>query len=292
MATIQTINPYRQIYRGPTEVDKRQERNQLIKAVALTALKELAVALLFAGVTIIFAANPLTISMIIISAVVVTVLNAAMRSLYAHAKYQAFLVHHLHATDPTRIAAEKKAGKLETFTDYFCPISFALFDGSTRDIVTHEGGHALTSMLVYKNPNPSITIYSEKLVSSSGVTRFYPQKLSSLGQKLGQRNASTVVGAAGAAFSLTFSIGSIILSHKLKHSHPKLSRYFLASAITSIAHHALYALSALWASRKDLGHDFVRLWAGGIHPIVSLITIIALPLIVKAGLYLYDQRRK
>lgn len=271
--------------------DKIKARNSLITAIAKVSLKELAVSLLFTGIAICFAATAFTIAMLVVAAVAMVIFNALLRGMSAHAQYKALLLKHLPEDDLNREEAEKKAATLEKMTDYFCPITFSLVDSDTRDLVTHEGGHALAALALYKNPRPIISLEAKQPFSVGGVTSIYPQKLSSLGKKIGAKNASTIMGAAGAALSLVFSTVNIVIAHKLKKSHPRLSLYFLSAAITSIARHVIYALSALWTARKDLAHDFIRIWAGGVHPIISAITIIALPLIVKGSMLLYDYLR-
>jgi hypothetical protein len=52
--------------------------------------------------------------------------------------------------------------------------------------------------------------------------------------------------------------------------------YLRMTSIVTVAHHVLYAYSALRESQDCLTHDFVRLWNFGFHPHVAAITMIAL----------------
>jgi hypothetical protein len=63
----------------------------------------------------------------------------------------------------------------------------------------------------------------------------------------------------------------------------------------NIFSHLVYAYSTFAetasaaAADPASGHDFVRLWAGGVHPYVSIVSMVALPLIIKTGIYLASQ---
>lgn len=278
-------------YSTISEKEKADMRHELVTAVAYATLKEFVVSMAFTAISLFFVASAASGALLITGAFLIVIFNAAVRGIAAKAKYEAFLLKDLPAGDSVRLDAEKFAARMETAVDHICPITFATIDSNTRDLVTHEAGHALATYAVYKNPMPSITIQATQPFSAGGVTRFYPGQLTGFGEKIGRTNASSLVAAAGPAMSLTFSCVNLVVAHKIKDSHPRLSLYFLAAAITSIAQHVLYALSALWMTGGDLGHDFIRLWAGGVHPIISAITLIAIPLLVKGALLLYDYHK-
>jgi hypothetical protein len=272
------------ITHSSTQVENCKKKRSLITSVAKTALIEFAVSLAFAAVTIAFVSTPLSIAIVLISATTVVLFNAIVRGICASFHYRAFLLRHLPEKHIDRIKASNRAKNFEVVSSALCPVAFGQIDSNTRDLVTHEAGHALASMAMYKNARPEISINADTPLNASGMTRWYPQKLTSLGEKVGSDNASLIVGGAGAALSLTFSVLNIVVAHKLKDTHPKLSLYFLVSAITSITRHVVYALSALWTKNRSLSHDFFRLSVGGIHPLLSTACLILIPLFVKMAL--------
>jgi hypothetical protein len=282
------ISIHPKIFQFPTEEEKCKKSRFLIGAVAKTAFMELAVSLAFATVTIAFVSTPLSVAVVLISAITMVLFNTIVRGISARFHYRAFLLHHLPEKHIDRLKANQRAKNFEILTSSLCPVTFGQIDSNTRDLVTHEAGHALASLAMYKNARPEISINADNPLNASGVTRYYPQKLTSLGEKVGSDNASLIVGGAGAALSLTFSILNIVVAHKLKDTHPKLSLYFLVSAITSIARHVIYALSALWTTNRSLSHDFLRLSVGGIHPFLSAACLILIPLFVKTFLVLSE----
>lgn len=278
------------------------ERDRLIKQVALAALKELAVSFAFATATMFFVATPMSIALLFISALVIVAFNTAVRSAPVYFNYQLFL-HRDLGNDDIRTRELKREKRLEfelwrnrfqSIADWCCPATFCILDTNTRDVLTHECGHAIATLAVYQNPQPQIQVKPfDGGLFSSGVTRYYPQQLSKIGESIGRNSADMIVAGAGAGFALLFSAIFIILSHKFSRSkdesQKQLGRYLLCMAITSIFRHAMYALSALTIKGPSKGHDFVKLAAGGIHPIVAVVVQIAIPLLAKGTMVLFDR---
>lgn len=265
-----------------SEAERIEKRNQLIKEVAFASLKELAVSLAFAGVACCFVPTPLSVAMLLTSSIAIVLFNTCIRAASAGLAYRLFLLNDNHSVEAMN--EKHTLSTIIKFTNFLCPMSFSILDLATRDTLTHEAGHALAALALYKNPRPSITI--EPFVG--GVTKFFPSQLNELGAKLGSKASEVIVAGAGPGLSLIFSIAGLVLGHSLRKKHPEINRYLVAMAITSIANHVIYALSAFWVSAANGGHDFLRLWANGIHPAVGIVCMVALPILVKSGMFLTE----
>lgn len=289
-----------------SEFGKLKSQDELIKQVAMATLKELVVSLVFATVTAFFIVTPMSIALLFVSIAIMGIFNTVVRAVPAYTEHlRNEQVKELRGLKQTRVRTANTQTQINDLTlkieqleahrkdrvylaSFFCPATFALIDYQARGIVTHEAGHTLAALALYRNPRPTLTVTPYQ----GGLTSYFPQHLSTLGQKVGEKAANLIVTGAGAGISLIFSTIALAFSRKYRESHPEASRYLLATAITNIAAHIFYALSAFWTSKKDLAHDFISLWAGGIHPIVSIIAMVAIPLIVRGGMLLYDQLKK
>lgn len=167
------------------------------------------------------------------------------------------------------------------------PTCFSVLDSTTRDVVIHEGGHALAASALYKNANPKITV----MPLQGGVTTFWINGLTKVGKFFGEKGSRLIVAGAGPAAAVLADTIHIGVAHVIRKTHPTLSSYLKITAIISLIGHVMYALSALSIKQQMPGHDFVALWMGGIHPVASIVAMVALPLIVKLGLCAYDHIR-
>lgn len=264
---------------GKTALPKAKTSREMINEIAFAALKELAAGMLMASIASIFLATPASASVFFISAIAIVILNVAIRSV------SVYLAHRIAKMPP-----EKNKTVLKTiiiFCEYLAPLNFSILANSTTDTLIHEGGHALAASALYQNPKPKIEILPFK----GGVTSWYMTPLSKLGEFFGAKNSRLIVSAAGPAAGILASTVELGIAHSCRKKHPRLSRYLNVMAIVNIAQHVLYAASA-FAVKNAPGHDFVFLWLGGIHPVASIVTMVALPLIVKGSLFLYDHLRK
>lgn len=270
-----------QIYHWENKEQRFYLKNA-IKKIACKSLNELATSLLFTGITCFFVASPALPGLLVITISVIA-FNAIVRSLEALFIYE--LEHREKIENNEWVIRSLKF--CNAILPFLSPMSFTLLDETTRGILIHEAGHAIAATAVYENAN--VTVQVSPL--SGGVTHFQTSTLTEFGHWLGRENSRILVSAAGPAlgvFSASIHIG---LSHYLKDSHPELSRYFLVTGISSIAHLAFYALSAL-GSNLSKGHDFGFLYqTANIHPIFAAITIIAIPMLVKGSLALIDYYR-
>jgi hypothetical protein len=252
-------------------------KDWLIRDVAKSCLTEFAVSLTFTSVTTLFVTTATGVTTLVVLALGVTVLNALVKSIAAYLQYRCFQLQRVHTPE-----AVDQREKLQDLTEYFntlAPMNFTFLDTTTRNVLVHEGGHALAANLVYKGANPRVEVFPLE----GGVTSYYPRLLSNFGKYLDWKNADLFVSAAGTGSAVLFAAGSLVVASHIRETHPQLHRYLVALSIVSVLQHAMYAISALWAPSKSLGHDFVALWRHGIHPIVSAITIMAVPMLSLAA---------
>lgn len=257
-----------------------------LQIVVKKALKELAISLCFTAITAAFIVTPFSLPILFALPLIMVIFNTTVRCI-------PIMIQRRINTLKAQGADEQRVHKWERhlerslkFVKVICPLNFAIVDINTRGLVLHEAGHAVAATALYKNANPSIALYPGKtgnpLWLYTGETNWSNKEMTGLGKSLGSKGANLVTVGAGAAFSIINCIVLFTLSYKLRKTNPELSRYFLASAIATTVQHIFYALSALW-ERSNSYNDFSAMWAGGIHPFVSIL-FLALPLIVRAGL--------
>ncbi len=290
------VVPYRAPQRAPgaaaipirRDAAEEREKTKLCKTVALYALKELVVGLILAIPTAFFIATPASMALLFVGLAVTVIFNAAVRGHTRYYEYKLFVAQRqgFRDRDPNEITRlSERHADAQRLENFICPTAFVFSSYLTGPgTLIHEGGHAIASHMVYKNPVPNISVDS-----GGGKTSFFTNELTSFGNNLGKEGSSMFVSAAGAGIWVLISAGAMFMSHKWRKTHPELSRYLLMTVIISIFHHVVYAISALTASMQDKSHDFVNLWLGGVHPLVSVICMIAIPLLVKGGMILYDR---
>lgn len=140
----------------------------------------------------------------------------------------------------------------------------------------HELGHATSAWICFKNPKIEINVKPYQ----NGSTSYYISKLTHFGSILGKNNALLLTTAAGMMASTFFGMCEIGLAECIKEKCPTLSQCLNYHAIVQILNDIIYGLMSLLSQRTDLTNDFIRLWnLGGIHPLIPITAMIALPLL-------------
>lgn len=253
----------------------KSPKSIVIESVAKKALKELAVMLVISAVTLYFTAAPIGAFILLADIITVVAINALIRYVL-----ETYKNHEIIKNNPV--------------FRYLAPALYCMFDMKTRDVVVHEGGgHALSAVVLYqlKSP-PKIEVFPGnpilkmplKAQAGGGVTRVFIKGYTAAGKFFGPVKSQIIFAAAGAASSIFCAVFHIILAHKVRKTKPELSRYLNMTAVTSIANHTFYALSAIGNKTKNYSHDFVRLAMLGVNPLICAIVIVAIPVIVKLGL--------
>lgn len=145
--------------------------------------------------------------------------------------------------------------------------------------VIHEGGHALAALTLFRQASPEISFTPFR----QGVTSFVVSSgLTQLGAHLGRRISLLAVAAAGIVCSTVVALIEFAISHHFQDKFPNLCHWLDLHAKAQILHDLLYCFSAFAASKMDPFHDLMALWQdGGIHPLVPIALMIALPLLQK-----------
>lgn len=254
----------------------------IIQEVAKRSLIELGIALAFAGVTCLFVASFPAAATLVITAVTVVAINTLFRTMGGAFQYGVVRID-----NPKKWTHSLCQGGLNVF-NFLAPINFTTLDSTTRDVLIHESGHAAAASVLYKNADPKITVFPLR----GGVTEMCVDELSRVGRLIGDKTSRLVLAAAGPAAAVFTSTLHFGLARYYDKSHPTLSRYLRVTAVVSLIWHSLYALTALSPQFHTPGHDFVALWIGGIHPLASIASMVAFPIIVKIGLSIYDSCKK
>ena len=152
-----------------------------------------------------------------------------------------------------------------SISERLCPLTFTLFNAWNPLSLLHESGHALAAKALFVcSPTISLSV-------NGGVTRYSAQILTALGKKLSARTSITLVTLAGPALSLIVASVCIVAGLHFKNLYP------VAIGAYDCAAHAIYATLALFTSRGNTAHDFVRLRSLGIHPLAAAVSFAAVP---------------
>lgn len=261
----------------------------ILKDIALTTLKEMVAIATVTAIAACFVVTELGALTLAAAAVATVCMNLFLRTVSA-ALFLAYAER-----DPEtnrRTMPEGKAKNFIDFVEHIAPLTYGYVHFNTLGTVVHEGGHALAARAMYSGAQPQIVLFPYV----GGVTGFIPKTLSWLGNLVGGNRANMAIAAAGPAAAVGMASAELALADHFAQTHPRLSRYLKAMGCLNIASHIFYAHSAFAEAASAAtadplsGHDFVRLWAGGVHPYVSIVSMVALPLIVKTGIYLATSR--
>lgn len=159
-----------------------------------------------------------------------------------------------------------------------------VYDYLTFNTLIHELGHAIAGRILLNDTLPRIVI---RLPFRSQTIFTYPS-LTALTKKIGKKATLTIVSASGTISAMLFNVMQLMIARPLKRVSTLVKDNLRTAAIISIAGHVLYALSALWSTH--VSNDFFWIWrSGGIHPLVSILGIIALPAIWEGGYALMNK---
>jgi hypothetical protein len=260
--------------------------SELLKRVsnaAYTSLKQLAVSTLFIAASFSFLASPALLPTMVTMAVISAFL-AGIVELVMNSKAVKDLISRLNPR-------EKKP--LEIATDLMPAYVFsATVDTSTRDILTHESGHALAANLLFKEAKTQIVING---YGQGSCSYFHsPTKLTQLGSWFGYTRSLAFISAAGPLASLFTSCVLMSCSHFLPNQHKKLKTHLDMMSLQSIVQNIFYSLSSFFLTPSN-SHDFISIQRlSGIHPLICTSVIILVPLLIKTGLWLstYNANQK
>jgi len=233
----------------------------LIQDVARRCLLELGVSLVIGTVAASFVATPVHGAFIFAAIAVQTVCNAALRLAEGLA---------------TKLPPCKETEWIRVASPYCCMTMFAYLTAYNAQILLHEAGHAMAAVAMFQNANPQISFTP----CVGGLTQFSTANLTALGKQLGRNKVMLVVTLMGPSCTLLISTIAMVVGYIIEHKFPELGCYLTGIGRGDFVAHSAYALTALSITPAAQAHDFVRLKAHGIHPLVSAIAIMAIPILI------------
>lgn len=141
----------------------------------------------------------------------------------------------------------------------------------------HELGHYVAALACYNDAKPSIIVNPFRgglttFDGGNGLTRF--------GSLMGARGSMALFAVAGVVSSTLFAMGGIEVAHRLRHQCRWARQIVVSLAVTQLVSEVFYGLGVFFVREQGMTHDFLRLWyIGGIHPLIPIALIIALPLL-------------
>ncbi len=254
----------------PTKLDiahkqKIQNSSGRIQKIAIRVLSELAIALALTAICIPFVATWAIAVKMLAACLTMAILNTTIQ-----------------------IAAKRFIPKeRNSLPESFCAANFYQFGASNAMSLIHETGHFCVAKTLFKG-----AFQIQIIPFAGGWTKWSTRYITPIGLRLGLRNSIFLITLAGTALALLTASVILVAGIALRHSYPKASHYLAAIGAVPFIQHADYALSALRWPPGDLGHDFVRLKAFGIHPIAAAITILSIPAILVSGTILSSHSQK
>ena len=251
------------------------EVSDVIKNIAVKCLKDFAASLACGVIVSLFVvAAPSGLAFTLGATLIQLAVSAFFHSVGAFVSYKA------QQGNEYQIHYERIASICEWITG----INFAFFTGYNTQTLIHESGHALATLLVYKNPRPMIELYPIVIYPLvGGANQFYKTGLSGFGKTIGPAAATCLVFASGPGLTLLLSSVLLAVGIAMKEKYPAFSKYLITWSVLDFVVHATYAYSAVSANQWNLSHDFVHLSIFGLNPVAAAIGLIVIPIVITLG---------
>ncbi len=256
-------NSYLPLQQYHAAAPQEEAKWNVITGIVKRSFEELAVIALFTCATLLFVPTIQGVITLATLAISVFAINTLLRMISGFFQYRAVC------------AFQDGKNDASSFLNFLSAFSFSKLDSTTRNVLTHELGHAGASYLFYDDPQPRINIYPLE----GGATNFYIDQLTPLGRLIGPKASEILTTMAGPLAAVGCATVALAYARTLGDDQGVLKMYLIISAITSIAEHILYAISAFWTPSKHVSHDFRALWNHGIHPIFCIFTMAIAPLL-------------
>lgn len=251
---------------------------EVVKKVAIECLKDLAASLALGAVVALFVPTSLEIATLGCVIGVQFAASLVFHSVGAVASYQA------KQGGPHRTKLECVASVCE----WLSGANFAILTGINTQLLLHEMGHSLAALALYQNVLPQMIIHPFPFMG--GLTLIHKTTLNAFGKTIGRAAATILYVGSGPGLTLLISAALLTAGVAMRETFPKLSKYFIAWGICDFVNHADYAISALWTDRTTLMHDFFHLSTFGLHPIDAAVGVLAIPILIIAGMYWWQKK--
>ncbi len=262
----------------PNSRSLEEEKIHLIKRLVKHCLIETASIALLTKATCLYITSPQTTSSLYVLSIFVLAANILLKSVMTNFQYQCLSspVNNL----PFQ-SIKRSTDALKMTLPWIGPINFSIHFGTTGNLLIHEIGHVRAASLVYQNLKAQITVQG----LFRGAVSWTKTGLTDFGSLLGGLNARLLVCISGPLAATLLGTGVLLAGIHFKDRFPELSKYLTLTAVGSIAYQSLYAMSAFWASKKDLSHDFTMLWHIGVNPVIASGFLVCIPLIAVAAYF-------
>ncbi len=250
-----------------------EEKSCRVKQLFKSCLVETACITFLIQVTCMYGVTSKVINSLKVFSVSVLSANILLKSGLSYIQHRSIKDHSQQdVSTQSEAQADNVTGE---FNQWIAPFNFALFFGTTGNLLIHEVGHISAALLVYKGLNAQITIPG----LFRGAVSWTKTGLTPIGTSLGGINSRILVCVAGPLLSVAVATSGLIGGIHLNDRLPEFSKYVILSSIITLFYQMIYALSGLWASKHDLCHDFNMLWRVGVHPVIASILLASIPLL-------------
>jgi hypothetical protein len=249
-------------------------RDFAIARVAAIAFAQLAVAGAVNLVITTYVAAPLSI------AIATTFLTSMALNLAIElGKYACQRIGWIHTQDPSKGPSGTTIDNCAWYSQFSLVNVFGL---SGPTIALHELGHYSVAKTLFNGAKPSIFVQPFQF----GYTTFDNNAtLSRLGRLIGLRNSTAILILGGVIATTLVATTAITASHFLKDSYPGLSRFLELYGYVQLLTDVLYGLMSALEPQAMASGDFCLLdGLTGIHPLMVVGTMVAIPTIVKVAL--------
>lgn len=232
---------------------------------------ECAIATVYTGVSCLFARNNAVRVLLIAKAATMLGVNFACRSLKAWVDH----VHEGSSSKSDQIIL-KISGVILSTT---CAIQMAQVDYCTRNVLVHEGGHALVGMAVFTNAYPRVQITGVGTGQTGMVSINTSQPI------LWFEGGEFLYRAGGPVASLASTVVMIALAHFWGDAYDGFGEYLYEAAALTVSQHIRYANS----TSSSNSHDFAFMARAGMPAWIWVGIFAIVPLATWLLLFVYDK---
>jgi hypothetical protein len=155
---------------------------------------------------------------------------------------------------------------------------------TTRYVLFHEGGHALSALALFKNSRPEISIEPGYFGAITGSTKYYTTELTDLGQKIGFDASKTIISAAGMGTNMLEAFLFLILSECIPDQWLETKDFLRVNAFMDIFGLMGYFLTPYF-STCEAENDACSLNQDGFPPYAGLLLVLLSTVLLELALY-------
>lgn len=155
---------------------------------------------------------------------------------------------------------------------------------TTRYVLFHEGGHALSALALFINSRPEISIEPGYLGAITGSTKYYTTELTDLGQKIGFDASKSIIRAAGMGTNMLEAVLFLILSGCIPDQWLETKDFLRVNAYMNIFGTMTYFLTSYF-STCEAENDACSLNQDGFPPYAGLLLVLLSTALLELALY-------